>query len=218
LKTRHISRYYDEYFKGTPDKGSLKRVRNNLKGMEIRPGARFVDIGCGLGATGLYISAEGARAFGLDISSEAARRSLGRYEAVFQASAEALPVADSSFDGATLMGTLEHFSDSEAALHEVARTVRAQGQVCLVVPNSRFFLFNSLDGTGQPIEATRTYEGWHKFLEAEGLDIDSVRRDTGPSVLEGGILRGVVRKIVLLLYSVLPIRHTYQFVFLCRRR
>jgi ubiquinone/menaquinone biosynthesis C-methylase UbiE len=218
LKTHQVSRYYDEYFSGTSDTKSLGRVRSNLKGMDIRPGACFVDVGCGLGATGLHMSAEGAQVFGLDISSEAVHRSLGRYEAVLQASADALPFADSSFDGATLMGTLEHFPDSEAALHEVTRTVRARGQVCLVVPNSRFFLFDSLDGTGQPLEEARTYEGWTEFLEAEGLEIDSVRRDTGPGVLEGGLLRGVVRKLVLLAYSVLPIRHTYQFVFLCRTR
>lgn len=185
--------------------------------MSIQPGARFIDVGCGLGATGSYIDSLGAIPFGLDISIEAARASSARYTGVVQASADALPFADTAFDGATLMGTLEHFEAPASALQEVSRTLKAARQICLVVPNARFFLFRFFQGTGQPHEEARSHEEWVKLFEAQSLEIEAVYRDIGPGVSEGGWLRGIVRKLVLVFVNVLPIGQTYQFVFVCRK-
>lgn len=55
------------------------------------------------------------------------------------------------------------------------------------------------------------------MFEDEELTVESVYRDIGPGILEGGPLRGLLRKLVLLFFNLLPIRHTYQFVFICRR-
>lgn len=219
----HIKEYYEEQYYGERSKGitgrSLKRVRSNLRGMHIKRGARLIDVGCGLGTTGLYLANRGAIPLGIDISLEAAQIALqsGDYEAAIQANAERLPFADLSFDGAAFMGTLEHFIDPAEALHEVSRVLKPETQICFVVPNSDFFLFKFLGGTGQLHEAPRTYEGWHRLFEKAGLRVEMVYRDIGPDIFEGGLLRGVLRKLVLFVFNLLPVRCTYQFVFVCRR-
>jgi SAM-dependent methyltransferase len=224
LKSQDVIRqYYEERYRerlrrGTG--GSLRRVRSNLRGMHIKRGDSIIDVGCGLGTVGSYLMDRGAIAFGIDISFEAARAtSLSKdYAAVIQANAESLPFADLSFDGATFMGTLEHFVDPVKALRAVNQVLKPGAQICFVVPNSEFFLFKFFGGTGQPHEVPRTYEGWGQLLEMEGLKSEEVYRDIGPGVFEGGILRGVPRKLVLLLSNLLPLRYTYQFVFICRKR
>jgi hypothetical protein len=72
----------------------------------------------------------------------------------------------------------------------VNRVLRPGAQACFVVPNSEFFLL---------------------------LKVERVYRDIGPGVFEGGLLRGVLRKLVLLLFNLLPLHYTYQFVFICRK-
>lgn len=188
--------------------------------MHIKRGDNIIDVGCGLGTVGSYLMDRGAIAFGIDISFEAVRAtSLSKdYAAVIQANAESLPFADLSFDGATFMGTLEHFVDPFKALRAVNQVLKPGAQICFVVPNSEFFLFKFFGGTGQPHEVPRTYEGWGQLLEMEGLKIEEVYRDIGPGVFEGGILRGIPRRLVLLLFNLLPLRYTYQFVFICRKR
>lgn len=213
----HIRQYYEKYHRAQPRSGKVGRLRSNLRGMDIQPGDHILDVGCGQGANGSFITSQGAIPFGIDISLEATRVSLYRYAWVLQANAESLPFSDTSFDGATFMGTLEHFVDPSRALCEAYRTLRAHAQICFVVPNKHFFLFKLFGGTGQPHEEARSYEGWYTLFESEGLTIEKVYRDVGPGVFEGGLIRGLPRKLVLLLFNSLPLHWTYQFVFICSK-
>jgi len=216
-----IRQYYEEQYKERPGRrtgGSLKRVHSNLRGMHIKRGDRVIDIGCGLGTTGSYLADRGAIPFGIDISYGAARATFqsGGYAATSQANAECLPFADLSFDGAAFMGTLEHFIDPAEALREANRVLKPGAKICFVVPNSSFFLFKFFGGTGQPHEIPRTCKGWRQLFEREGLRVETVYRDVGPGVFDGGsLLRGALRRFVLFFSNLLPIHYTYQFVFIC---
>ena len=64
-------------------------------------------------------------------------------------------------------------------------------------------------------EEPRTYEGWANLFKDAGLEIKTVYRDQGPSIFAGGLLRGVLRKIILSIFNLLPLKYTYQFVFIC---
>jgi SAM-dependent methyltransferase len=218
-----IRQYYDEEYYGTKrDQStgrSMRRARNNLRGMYIKQGDRFIDVGCGLGIVGRYLTNQGAVPLGIDISLKAAQMAwhTGGYIALVQANAEKLPLGNALFDGATFMGTLEHFRYPDKALQEVIRVLKPGAQICFVVPNSGFFLFRFLKGTGQPHEVPRTCAGWRRLFKKAGLEVELLYRDVGPNFFEGGILRGLVRKFVLSAFNLLPIRYTYQFVFICRR-
>jgi cyclopropane fatty-acyl-phospholipid synthase-like methyltransferase len=83
MQTREpIQLYYEEYHRSRAGHADLRRVQSNLRGFDIRPGDRIIDIGCGLGAAGLYITSMDAKPFGLDLSLEAVRASATRYAAV----------------------------------------------------------------------------------------------------------------------------------------
>jgi hypothetical protein len=115
------------------------------------------------------------------------------------------------------MGTLEHFVAPGRALREVSRTLKAGAQICLVVPNSRFFLFRFLGGTGQPHEEAMSHAEWQHLFQMQDFIVEQSYRDIGPGILQDGWVRGFVRKLAILFFNLLPIGQTYQFVFMCRK-
>jgi SAM-dependent methyltransferase len=193
------------------------RIRQNLHKMVFKPGDRTLDVGCGVGTTCFYLAQKEVLPVGVDFSYRAVHSALrlGYCTQVLQADAEALPFADQVFDSATFMGTLEHFPDPVRALYEVKRVLKKNALICFVVPNSCFFLFRFMKGTGQPYEKPRTFQEWQTLFEEVGLSVNTVYRDTGPHIFKGGVIRGLVRKMILMISNILPIQYTYQFVFIC---
>jgi ubiquinone/menaquinone biosynthesis C-methylase UbiE len=99
------------------DDGTYEAVASLTRGL------RTVDVGCGEG----WLEMLNPDVVGVDFSAVALERARenGALNLV-QASAEALPFDDASFDLAVSLGCLEHFADSRAALRELARVSRLQ--------------------------------------------------------------------------------------------
>ena len=109
-------------------------------------GKRVLDVGCGAGALARSLAARGAHVTGVDPNTEAlavAREAVpaGTFRA---AGAEALPLADASFDGAVFLNSLHHVPKPvmHRALGEAARVVRPAGPIVVVEPlaEGSFFL------------------------------------------------------------------------------
>lgn len=96
---------------------------------ELPPGARVVDVGAGdspyreLFAHTDYVAVDWAQS-----PHEGAR------EVDIEASADAIPVADGTFDAALSTQVLEHVPDPAAVVRELHRIVRPGGQVYITVP------------------------------------------------------------------------------------
>jgi 2-polyprenyl-3-methyl-5-hydroxy-6-metoxy-1,4-benzoquinol methylase len=112
------------------------RAEAALAAFDCGPGARVLDVGCGVGSfSGLLAASH--RVTCVDVSEEnieSVRRRHPDMEAV-QADTTALPFAASSFDAAVFMEVLEHVEDDRGALAELGRVVRADGLLILTVPN-----------------------------------------------------------------------------------
>jgi SAM-dependent methyltransferase len=86
-----------------------------------------------------WVHAQGATAFGVDISGPTVRQARdafpdgGLHAAV--ADVRRLPFRDGSFDAVYSMGTIEHFRESETALREIHRVLRPGGRAVVGVPN-----------------------------------------------------------------------------------
>jgi demethylmenaquinone methyltransferase/2-methoxy-6-polyprenyl-1,4-benzoquinol methylase len=98
----------------------------------LPPGGHVLDVATGTGLVAAELLARGYRVTGVDQSAEmlsvANRRFDGRVELV-EASAEALPFADGSFDHLTFTYLLRYVDDPGATLTELARVVRPRGVV-----------------------------------------------------------------------------------------
>jgi len=100
-------------------------------------GKQALDIGCGSGGLVRELTRRGAAAVGLEITEQqlagARERGGGSY---LVGRAQALPVADATFDLAVFMRTLHHVppNDLVPALREARRVLRPDGVVYVVEP------------------------------------------------------------------------------------
>src|SRR3954447_1253299 len=84
---------------------------------------RVLDVGCGEGQVARRLAAEGVEVMGLDRSGAQIARDGGRGGGprCARATADALPVGDSSVDAVLACLALEHVADLSAAVREIAR-------------------------------------------------------------------------------------------------
>jgi ubiquinone/menaquinone biosynthesis C-methylase UbiE len=104
--------------------------------IDLPAGARVLDIGSGIGGPARFFAAErGWRMEGIDLTAEyveaaqALSQRVGMADKVSfrQASATALPFADASFDGATMLHVGMNIADKAAVFAEVRRVLKPGG-------------------------------------------------------------------------------------------
>ncbi len=117
------------------------RVRRALRLFRrYAPAARrLLDIGCGVGAIGRYLQ-DGLAAeelYGVEISERRleAARARGLRACLADVNSEALPFADGSFDAVFCGEVIEHLTDTDHLLDEIARTLAPAGVCVLTTPN-----------------------------------------------------------------------------------
>jgi ubiquinone/menaquinone biosynthesis C-methylase UbiE len=215
---------YDDLYAGSILRESADYYAWIGRLLRWQPGEKLLDIGCGVGLLfqALKPGPNGV-AIGVDFSERALRlaRQAHLPPSVCVAEAERLPLPAGLFNCVTCLGSLEHFSDPAAALAEMRRLVRADGRLLLVVPNSYFVLdilnawWRGLRPThGQPLERFAALEEWRALLEDHGLEVTQVVRHNNTGVFSRAVFRWVWR----LTRPYIPLRMSYQFVFLCRPR
>jgi ubiquinone/menaquinone biosynthesis C-methylase UbiE len=224
-----IKQYYESRY-GAGDLGMSMRSPESFKPilnwLEVKPGNRLLDIGCGSGSL-LSNPEKITDPWGIDISENAIRISKERVpEAMYcVGDMQNLPYKRGSFDKVTNIGGLEHAPNMEKALHEIKRVCKDAGMFCIVVPNKDFLLYRILpiEGTKQSAmeEHLLTLRNWKRLFNSEGINIVSINADRGPKIRKDlGIFvffRGIIRKFILMLICLLPLDYTYQFVFICRK-
>ena len=230
-KTRlqDIKSYYEERY-GPDDMGPSRRSAYTfqvfLDWLEAKPHSKLLDVACGAGGL-LQCAGEKGGRWGIDLSEQALLSAKRRvpYASLSVGDMQRLPYAESYFDYVTNIGGLEHVTDMQQALCEMARVCRNNGKLCLVVPNANFFWYKLLHlaGTQQAImeEHLLSLSEWQSLIRSVGLHIIGIEMDPGPDIrMSFGLkvfLRGVLRHIALAITVFMPITSTYQFVFICEK-
>jgi demethylmenaquinone methyltransferase/2-methoxy-6-polyprenyl-1,4-benzoquinol methylase len=142
-------------------------------------GGHVLDVATGTGLVAAELRRRGFRVTGLDQSPEmlsAARRRFGEDVELVQASADALPFADASFDHVTFTYLLRYVDDPGATLRELARVVRPGGLVASLefgVPAGVARpIWDLYVGIGLPLAGRALRNGWAEVGDFLG---DSIR-------------------------------------------
>jgi len=147
-----------------------------------RPDDRAIDLGAGAGHATLALAPRVAQVTAIDPTPEmlavaarlAAERGIGNVEFV-EATAEALPFADATFDVAVSRFSIHHWPDPPAALREVARVLRSRGRVVLVdlvAPEATHLdsFLNAVEVLRDPTHGrSLPPSGWEAALAGAGL-------------------------------------------------
>ena len=130
----------DEYPTGLDPYSFVTRseLARFARDLQIGPGSRLVDLGCGRGGAGLWVAAEtGAHLIGIDIADAAlaaarARATAMGMDADFQqATFEATGLPDGDADAVMSVDALLFTPDKAAALVELRRILRPGGRLVL---------------------------------------------------------------------------------------
>lgn len=100
-------------------------------------GGRFLDVGCGVGNALATARSEGWSCVGVEISEEAAAVARSRGFEVLVGDAEEVDLGDEEFDLVRCAHTLEHLTDPAHVLAKLARAIKPDGEIVVVVPNRR---------------------------------------------------------------------------------
>ena len=116
------------------------RDRLIADGTTLEPGARLLEVGCGVGAVLAVLGQEfpGVRLHGVDIEAKQLAFARGHLEragveaTLVEADARALPFGDASFDHVWTMWFLEHVADPPEVLREARRVLVPGGAITAI--------------------------------------------------------------------------------------
>ena|GEM_PF-2752617 len=97
-------------------------------------GGKILDVGCGHGMMMEHFRRSGNQVYGIDITSQSIQHNLLQGLTALEADARRIPFKDGTFDLVYSLGVIEHFDDTQTALHEQVRVCKPGGCVVAVVP------------------------------------------------------------------------------------
>jgi demethylmenaquinone methyltransferase/2-methoxy-6-polyprenyl-1,4-benzoquinol methylase len=158
--------------------GQDPRWRRFLASRIPRDGGRVLDVATGTGLVAELLTHAGHPVTGLDQSAEMLAVARERFDdsvQLVEASAEALPFADATFDHLTFTYLLRYVEEPGAVLAELARVVRPGGTVAMLefaVPRGVWRpLWELYVRVGLPVAGRLVSPGWHEVGRFLGRSI-----------------------------------------------
>lgn len=164
-----------------------------VRRLDLAPGARLLDVGCGIGGPARIAARAGAQVSGVDLTPElvaaatvlSERVGLGDLTRFETTAAQRLPHEDGSFDAAMMVHVGMNVPDKQAVFAEVHR---------VLVPGAPFGLYEQVrTGAGElpyPLpwaedarsSFVETLEDYRRQLEAAGFTVEDVEDRTASTL------------------------------------
>ena len=100
-----------------------------------QPGARVLDVGCGVGQVVARLNEAGFEAYGVDVSQPNIERASKICPRCQLYDGKKLPFADSHFASVGALNVLEHVDEPEAFITDLVRVVAPGGRIVISSPN-----------------------------------------------------------------------------------
>jgi len=194
------------------DMAAARRVRVVLEYLDVQPGERILDCGCGLGwMTHVVRELHDCRLAATDYDVPrltTTRREVAPDVSVAASDVLRLPYADDAFDKVILSEVLEHIVDDSAALVEVARVVKPGGIVAITVPNHDYpWLWDPVNWTRERLGLAPIRDGFFGGLWTNHVRLYS-RQAITDLVRRCGLVPEIVRQHV---HACFPFAHNLVY-------
>jgi SAM-dependent methyltransferase len=230
VNKNNIKEFYNDLYRKGDIRDNRRLYSWIVKLLKPFPGARVLDIGCGVGCLLYEAAQKRADVFGLDLSQEALKKvkSLIPSAKICVADGERVAFKDNSFDRVVSLGSVEHFLSPESGISEAARILKGDGVAILLLPNS-FFLGEILkvartgkcDQQWQIQERLLTREEWRLLIEKNGLKVEKIYGyNKYPELFQEGSwkIKSISKFIrVFFMHYFCPLNLSWEFVYLCRK-
>jgi SAM-dependent methyltransferase len=223
-------RYNDLYSRSGHLRDADALYRWTLDLLVSRSSGCLLDVACGEGVL-LHLAQErGLHSVGVDLAYQAmtlARQASDNTKTLV-ADGENLPFPTSCFDYVTNLGSLEHFLNPMAGIHELCRVLKPEGRAAILLPNSYYLpdIVWHVWRTGygpshkQPLERFATYGEWKDLLEQGGLEVERGYKYNfrfPRTILDWRWYFQHPRKFIYLVAApLLPFHLSYSFLYICR--
>jgi SAM-dependent methyltransferase len=151
-----------------------------------RPGARVLDIGCGVGQVVARLASHGFEAAGVDVSEPNLERARASGLPCQLYDGKRLPFPDRHFAAVGSLNVLEHVEEPEAFLHELVRVAEVGGRVLVSSPNF-YRVFGLRDYHPRMRGVGHKWENWQR-LRAKQRQMrvapEEVRFDRMPPIVK----------------------------------
>jgi trans-aconitate methyltransferase len=165
-----------------------------LEWLAAQPFERILDLGCGDGQLTQRIAATGARVSGVDASPQMVAAARSRGIEAEEASAEALPYPDASFDAVFSNAVLHWVRDQDAMLAQVRRVLKpggrfvaemgGHGNVAAILVALKAVLARHQYGDREDgVNYYPTAEGYTRRLESHGFQVQQIALIPRPTLL-----------------------------------
>jgi SAM-dependent methyltransferase len=195
------------------DMAFKRRVALMFDSLDLRPGDRLLDAGCGRGFFLYYVAALApCRATGVDVElghlGIALDRCGGRGGSVARAPIDPLPFPSETFDKIIFSEVLEHLPDDRGGLDEVVRVLKPGGLLFLTVPNRDYpFWWDPINKTLETLFGTHVRSGPFAGIWAHHQRLYSRREIT--ALVEAAGLEVLVRHA--LVHYCFPFAHNLVY-------